>query len=536
MRLIKIYMTLYVLLLLLLAAVGAPVLFPSLEYTLTREEEAFLVERGTLRALGDDNFPPFSYVREGRSAGFERDLVLELERVLGVEIAHTQGPWTEVRAKLARGEGDFITGMRILPEREELYNFTLPYHETFHALVVPRESEVRGMQDLGGLRVAAQKSSATYEALREQGVWAVGVPNPEAGLQLLTQGQVDVWVEQYWVARFFVGFRGMDRWAVHPLEGTVGEYAMAVSLHSDEKLVSILNKGMLRLEASGALADLHARWFGPMMEVGPESPLVPILAGATGLATLGLGLLMLGVYLDRQVTRKTAELVQANKLLSYEQHKLGKMLLNAARALGVTIEIKDFNTGNHSQRVARVAYIIGKKMGLGEKELFALHIGALMHDIGKVGVPDDVLAKADVLSAEEYRQMRLHPEIGDNILRNVEGYDQVREIVLYHHERWDGDRNQRYPAYPGLLCGASIPLGARIVAVADTFDAITSDRPYRAASSLSDALAIIQSCSGTQFDPAVVEVAFLVEDELRQALASPDDTDYHLAMEKSMGL
>ena len=475
-------------------------------------------------------------MREGRSAGFERDLVLELERVLGVNITHTQGPWAEMRAKLERGEGDFITGMRVLPERAELYHFTAPYHETFHALVVPRESELRGLQDLGGLRVAAQKSSATYEALRAQGVWAVGVANPEAGLQLLMQGQVDVWVEQYWVARFFIGFRGMDIWAVHPLENTVGEYAMAVSRHRDRLLVTILNKGLLKLEASGALESLHARWFGPTLSVGWESPYFPILAGAVGLATLGLGLLVLGIYLDRQVTRKTAELMQANKLLSQEQQKLGKMLLNAARALGVTIEIKDFNTGNHSQRVARVAYIVGKKMGLREKKLFTLYIGALMHDIGKVGVADAILAKAEVLSAEEYRQMRSHPEIGDNILRSVEGYDDVREIVLYHHERWDGDRNQRYPAYPGLRLGADIPLGARIVAVADTFDAITSDRPYRAASTLSEALAIIRSCSGTQFDPAVVEAALLVADELRQVLTSPDDTDYYQDMEKSMGL
>jgi len=536
MRMIRIYMALYVLLLLLLAAVGAPLLFPSLEYALTREERAYLAERGTLLALGDDNFPPFSYVREGRSTGFERDLVLELERVLGVKIDHRQGPWAEMRGKLERGEADFITGMRVSPERAELYNFTIPYHRTFHALVVPQESELRGLQDLGGQRVAAQKSSATYEALAAQGVAAVGVANPEAGLLLLTQGNVDVWVEQYWVARFFIGFRGMYRWAVHPLGDTVGDYAMAVSRHSDSQLVTILNKGLLKLDAYGALESLHARWFGPTLEVGRESPLIPILAGVAGLATLGLGLLVLGVYLDRQVMRKTAELREANKLLSLEQHKLGKMLLNAARALGVTIEIKDFNTGNHSQRVALVAYILGKKMGLREKELFILYLGALMHDIGKVGVSDTILAKTEVLSAEEYRQMRFHPEIGDKILRNVEGYDGVRELVLYHHERWDGDSNQRYPAYPGLRRGAEIPLGARIVAVADTFDAITSDRPYRTAGTVSDALAILQSCSGTQFDPAVVEAAVQVADELRLAVARPDDRVYYQDMEKSMGL
>lgn len=323
---------------------------------------------------------------------------------------------------------------------------------------------------------------------------------------------------------------------MHPLEETTADYAMAVSRHRDQKLVSILNKGLLKLHASGVLNDLHANWFGPTLEVGRESPLVPILMGAVGLATLGLGLLVLGIYLERQVARKTAELTEANKLLSHEQQKLAKMLLNAARALGVTIEIKDFNTGNHSQRVARVAYVLGKKMGLREKELFTLYLGALMHDIGKVGVSDAILAKAEVLSAEEYRQMRFHPEIGDSILRNVEGYDEVREIVLYHHERWDGESHLRYPAYPGWRCGSAIPLGARIVAVADTFDAITSDRPYRAAQTVSEALAIIKACRGTQFDPAVVDAAVLSADDLRQALVNPDDSDYYKNMEKNIGL
>ncbi|MBS4054634.1 MAG: transporter substrate-binding domain-containing protein [Thermaerobacter sp.] len=536
MRIIRMYMALYVLLLLLLAFVGAPLVFPSLEYTLTPDERAYLAELGTLHAVGDENFPPFSYKREDSAAGFERDFVLELARALGVGIVHTQGPWAEMRAKLERGEADFITGMRVLPERAALYNFTVPYHETFHALVVPRDSHLGGYSDLVGLRVAAQTSSATYEALQAHGIIAVGVPSPEAGLQLLAQGGVAAWVEQYWVARFFVGFRGMYRWTVHPLEETTADYAMAVSRHRDQKLVSILNKGLLKLHASGVLNDLHANWFGPTLEVGRESPLVPILMGAVGLATLGLGLLVLGIYLERQVARKTAELTEANKLLSHEQQKLAKMLLNAARALGVTIEIKDFNTGNHSQRVARVAYVLGKKMGLREKELFTLYLGALMHDIGKVGVSDAILAKAEVLSAEEYRQMRFHPEIGDSILRNVEGYDEVREIVLYHHERWDGESHLRYPAYPGWRCGSAIPLGARIVAVADTFDAITSDRPYRAAQTVSEALAIIKACRGTQFDPAVVDAAVLSADDLRQALVNPDDSDYYKNMEKNIGL
>ncbi|MBT9152773.1 MAG: Cyclic di-GMP phosphodiesterase response regulator RpfG [Firmicutes bacterium] len=536
MRWLRWYIALYVLLLLFLAAYSSPMLFPSLRYTLTAAEQEYLAARGSLRALGDDNFPPFSYVLNGRAAGFERDLVRALEAVLGVPIEHTQGPWVEMRAKLGRGEADFITGMRILPERLAMYRFTKPYHATFHALIVPKDSALQNLSDLPGQRVAAQRSSATYEMMEKQGVSVYPVLMPEEGFKLLENGLVDAWVEQYWVARFLVGFRGLDRWEVRPLGNTSGAYAMAVSLHSDEILVSILNKGLLRLEANGVLEDLYARWFGPTIEVGDAPSFFPILAGAFGLATLVLGLIFMGMYLESQVDSKKRQLMHSNLSLFSEQRKLKKMLLNAARALGATIEIKDFNTGNHSQRVARAAYIIAEQMGFSGKKLFTLYLGALMHDIGKVGIADAILAKDGELSPEEHREIRQHPQIGAGILQRVEGYDEVREVVLYHHERWDGELDHRYPAYPGQRFGEAIPLGARIVAVADAFDAITSDRPYRAARSVPEALEILKACAGGQFDPAVVKAALLSADKLQAVAKKAEDEEITGSIEEQLWL
>jgi HD-GYP domain-containing protein (c-di-GMP phosphodiesterase class II) len=125
-------------------------------------------------------------------------------------------------------------------------------------------------------------------------------------------------------------------------------------------------------------------------------------------------------------------------------------------------------------------------------------MAASLHDIGKIGVPENILRKPGRLTDEEFEYIRKHPEFGWMVLRGVEGFEEISQMLLHHHERLDGK------GYPGGLSGDEIPLGARIIAVADSFDAITSDRPYRRAASAEDAAREIERCSGTQFDPEIV--------------------------------
>ena len=150
--------------------------------------------------------------------------------------------------------------------------------------------------------------------------------------------------------------------------------------------------------------------------------------------------------------------------------------------------------------VARIARELGVKEG--SQQWLDMQRGSLLHDVGKIGVSDSILLKPGKLDPEEWEQMRRHPEIGYNMLYQVKFLQGAAEIILCHHERWDGK------GYPRGLRGEEIPLGARIFPVADTFDAITSDRPYRKAKSALDAMNEILRCSGSQFDPLVVE-AFL---------------------------
>ena len=171
-------------------------------------------------------------------------------------------------------------------------------------------------------------------------------------------------------------------------------------------------------------------------------------------------------------------------------------------ALVTALDAREHETGDHSQRVGRYTLALADRMGVPADRRNDIFRGALLHDIGKIGVPDAILLKPGPLDPAEWAEMRRHPQTGFNILKSIGFLKVPAEIVLSHQERWDGS------GYPRALRGEEIHLGARIFAVADTLDAMTSDRPYRSSMGFARAVAEIGRCGGTQFDPAVVE-AFL---------------------------
>jgi putative nucleotidyltransferase with HDIG domain len=169
----------------------------------------------------------------------------------------------------------------------------------------------------------------------------------------------------------------------------------------------------------------------------------------------------------------------------------------AVEALAVALTERDRYTGEHSEAVIAMSAAVARNLGLRETEVERIRAAALLHDIGKVAIPDEILNKRGPLSEEEWTLMREHPVIGERILSVLPGMSGVARIVRHEHERWDGS------GYPDGLAGEEIPLGSRIIIVADTYHAITSDRPYREARSHSEAIEELTRCAGTQFDPTV---------------------------------
>jgi len=210
--------------------------------------------------------------------------------------------------------------------------------------------------------------------------------------------------------------------------------------------------------------------------------------------------------LQTAIALENAQLLLTTESLNAElKAAIEATLLGWSRAL----ELRDRETQGHSERVVRLSLALGQRLGLQGQDLDDLRYGALLHDIGKIGIPDSILLKPGPLTAEEWAVMRQHPQVAYDLLKDIPFLQRAVEILYAHHERWNGS------GYPRGLKGEEIPLGARIFAVVDVWDALTSERPYRPAWSPQQAQAYLQEQAGVLFDPQVV-AAFLamLEEEM----------------------
>jgi HD-GYP domain-containing protein (c-di-GMP phosphodiesterase class II) len=210
---------------------------------------------------------------------------------------------------------------------------------------------------------------------------------------------------------------------------------------------------------------------------------------------------------ERQLERYAADLRETFKQERSRAQELRNSYAATVRALANAVEARDAYTGKHAERVAAYGLEIAAAVGLKLAEEPQIEFAFLLHDVGKVAIPDAILFKPERLSTEEEALMRRHTAIGADIVADIDFLGSARDVIRFHHERWDG------AGYPDGLAGESIPLAARVFAVADALDAVTTDRPYRPARSLAAGRDEIDQGSGTQFDPAVVEVFRAVPDE-----------------------
>ncbi len=209
--------------------------------------------------------------------------------------------------------------------------------------------------------------------------------------------------------------------------------------------------------------------------------------------------------LERRVAEATQE-------LSETVRRLQDTYRTTLEALGSAIDSRDVGTHDHSRRVRGYSLAMARALGLGEAELTDIEHGVLLHDIGKIGIPDAILLKPGPLTPGEWQVMRTHPEIGRRLVERIPFLRGAVPIVYHHHERWDGT------GYPLGLAGPAIPLGARIFAVADAFDAMTVDRPYSRAISVEEARERIRAAAGSHFDPAVADTFLSIPVEVLQAI------------------
>jgi HD-GYP domain-containing protein (c-di-GMP phosphodiesterase class II) len=217
---------------------------------------------------------------------------------------------------------------------------------------------------------------------------------------------------------------------------------------------------------------------------------------------------------EQQLQRYAADLRETFKQERARARELRASYMATVRALCNAVEARDAYTSKHAERVAAYGLEIAKATGTDLASDPEIEFGFLLHDIGKVAVPDSILWKPDPLTQEERRIMERHPVVGWDILRDISFLGDAKLVVRHHHERWDGD------GYPDHLRGEEIPLAARVFSVADVLDALTTVRPYRPPSPLAEARAIIRDGAGSQFDPEIVEAFMQIpESELEHIRA-----------------
>jgi len=223
---------------------------------------------------------------------------------------------------------------------------------------------------------------------------------------------------------------------------------------------------------------------------------------------LALHLLLSKIFFNASglIVKQKEDLERANLTLQ-------KAYLGTIKALVSAVDAKDRYTRGHSVRVAQIAVRLAESLGVGDKTKFEIQQAALLHDVGKIGIEDVILTKPGRLDPEEWEMVKKHPVIGATILAQAGTLgEELVSMIRAHHERFDGS------GYPDGLMREQIPLGARIIAVADAYDAMRSNRPYRTAKAPEEVLAELEDASGTQFDPVIVEAFFDIADEIEEAI------------------
>jgi putative nucleotidyltransferase with HDIG domain len=229
----------------------------------------------------------------------------------------------------------------------------------------------------------------------------------------------------------------------------------------------------------------------------------------------------MGRTFKRKTTLKKDHLKKNEEPLDIAE-LLEKTHFETIMAFSDALEARDQYTAGHSRRVMEYSKSIGQRMKLDKQDIEDLKRSALLHDIGKIGIPDIVLKKKTKLTDEEYAIIKSHPETGAAILKNIKSFKHLVPAVYHHHEQFNGE------GYPDSVKGAAIPLHARIISIADTFDAMTSSRSYRSALSFRKALSELERCKGTQFDPDITDIFIDILQESPYYFSRFREPEYYL--------
>jgi HD-GYP domain-containing protein (c-di-GMP phosphodiesterase class II) len=371
------------------------------------------------------------------------------------------------------------------------------------------EDDVRLLEVLAGHAAVALENASLYEAARREADRATALL--EFSRQLSSAEGMDAVVDR--IVELSARALGSPRASVWYQDTAGGE----VRVRATHGYAELDRERLARMQFSHDLAeehlsgkepfvvrDEHSECLGSAREVGGGRPfaIAPLTLDGGRLGCIALASPVEGDFSERQLRLLAGVAHQSRLALTNAGNfdNLERTFLETVEALANALEANDEYTSSHARWITDLALTVGEELGLEGTSLKRLELGALFHDIGKIGIPETILAKPGPLTPEEREIVETHPELGEMIIAPIDRLEEVRPIVRHCHERYDGD------GYPDRLSGEDIPIESRIILVCDAYHAMTTDRPYRKRLAAEEALRRLQEAAGTQFDPRVVEV------------------------------
>lgn len=476
-------------------------------------ESSHTAERRLVTLAADSNYPPFEFWADSSFQGLNVDIIKAVGDIEGWDVRILPMQWKDAVTALEKGQVDGIEGMVMSDRFTEKFAFSDPYLVQEQAIFVrSNNTTIHSLADAKNYVVAVQDTKIADQIAQEAGLTKViKTTDQYQGMEMLLALQADAVIGNSLTGIFWgqqTEYTGKVKRVGDPLAAT--PYGLATN-GGNEELLKEFNDGLKKIKANGTYDRIQQKWFGQIVIERPALSedtvrIIVIVAGTSLL--IALLALAWNRTLKLVIHKTTAELEQKNVELqvSYEQidasmHKLYQLTTRVIQAFGRVVEMRDSYTKNHSDRVASLALKLAENMGLGSRECELIFQAGLLHDIGKIGIPEKVLNKPGRLTDEEYHIIQEHPQLGYSILQGIPEFAEagIDLMVKQHHERWDGT------GYPDKLRGEQMVLGARILALADAWDAMTSARVYRPGIFWAKALEELRKGSGKQFDPELVE-------------------------------
>lgn len=472
---------------------------------LTEEEIQWLSEHKTIKIAPDPYFPPIEYTdEEGEYIGIAAEFMKIIENELGIEfqVVYCQD-WEEVLQKAQNREVDMLPAAAQTPQRGNYMLFSSPYLEFPGVIICTKDSaEIKSSEQLYSKKVAIVSGYVweDFFTLHHPQINITPVDSIIEGLRKVSSGDVDAMVGTLPVVIYYIEKEGITNLHV---TGETGYYTkLSILTRKDWPLLNSIMEKALRRIPDKEKKEILKKWISierqPIFEreIFWIILIFIILLSATVLSII----FALNGILKKQVEQKTKELKEDIVHRIKAEERLKKTMNATIDTMSRIIEAKDPYTSGHQQRVCQLAICIAQEMGLPEDKVEGIRIASLIHDIGKIGIPTEILSKPTLLSDIEFSLIKGHPQMGYDIVKYIEFSYPVAQVVLQHHEKINGS------GYPQGLKGEDILLEAKIIGVADVVEAMSSHRPYRPALGIDAALEEISQNKGILYEAKVVEV------------------------------